>query len=151
GMDADESTLAGKFGRVDRRRKVGSFILGADKVNIFWPNAYYRARNIGPADPGNLQLAIGEDTILHFTFDEIHGWRTDEAGDKEGPRVIVYLLGRSELLDNALVHDGDPVGKGHCLDLIMGHIDGRHLKFMLEMLQFGTHLDAKLGVKVRQR
>ena len=41
--------------------------------------------------------------------------------------------------------------QGHRLDLIVGHIDRRHLQFMLEVLQLGAHLHAQLRVEVGQR
>jgi hypothetical protein len=83
-----------------------------------------------------------------LAVDEVHGRRADEAGDEEVGGTIVDGLRRVELLDGAAVHDGDPVGERHGLDLVMGDIDRRHAKLVLEMLDLRPHGHAELGVKV---
>lgn len=49
----------------------------------------------------------------------------DEAVDKRRDRVIVDLLGGADLLDHALAHHYDAVGKLECLFLVMGKEEGR--------------------------
>ena len=39
-------------------------------------------------------------------------------------RALVNVLGRADLLDHAAVHDGDAVGNGQRLFLIVGDVDG---------------------------
>ncbi|MPM99822.1 hypothetical protein SDC9_147017 [bioreactor metagenome] len=52
------------------------------------------------------------------------------------------------MLDDAAVHDGDAVGDGHCLLLVMCDIDGGDADAVLDLLDHGTHLHAQLGVQV---
>jgi hypothetical protein len=53
-----------------------------------------------------------------------------------------------ELLQAALVHDGDHVGHRHRLDLVVGDVEGRHAELLLEPLDLDAHLQAQLGVEV---
>ena len=66
-------------------------------------------------------------------------------------RVAIDLDGRGGLHDLALVHDADPVGQAHGLDLIMGDIDGGGLAFGQDALQFRPHFQSQKGIEVRQR
>jgi hypothetical protein len=43
------------------------------------------------------------------------------------------------------------VGERHRLDLVMGDIDRRHLKIMLQPFELGPHLDPELGIEIGQR
>src|SRR5262249_3708455 len=45
----------------------------------------------------------------------------DELGDEARPRPVEDLLGRAELDDAPLMHDGDAVGGNHRLGLIVRH------------------------------
>src|SRR3546814_8457172 len=49
----------------------------------------------------------------------------DEVGDEGRRRTSIQGLGTIELLDHALVHDGDPVGEDKGLTLIVRHEDRR--------------------------
>src|SRR5690606_11906342 len=49
----------------------------------------------------------------------------DEAGDEGGGRLLVDLVRRGQLLDQAVLHDGDPVAHGQRLALVMRHVHER--------------------------
>ena len=66
-------------------------------------------------------------------------------------RMVVELLRRADLLDDAVVHHHDPVGQRHRLDLVVRHVDGGGADLLVHLLDLGAHLHAQLGVEVRQR
>lgn len=47
-----------------------------------------------------------------------------EVGHEEGLRIAVKLLRGAHLLHPPLVQEGDPVGDGHGLALVVGHEEG---------------------------
>src|SRR5277367_5624805 len=64
--------------------------------------------------------------ILYQTAgQQIHHRRADESGDKAGPRIVVNLVWRADLVNPPGIHDDDSIGQGHRLDLVVGHIDCR--------------------------
>ena len=77
--------------------------------------------------------------------------RADEAGDEDGARSVVELQRRADLLDAAPVQHHDLVGHGHRFDLVVGDVDHRRIELLVQRLEFDPHLDAQLGVEVRQR
>ena len=66
-------------------------------------------------------------------------------------RVIVEVLRRIDLLQNAVLHDRDAAGHGHGLHLVVGHVDERGGQALVQTGQLGTGLDAQLGIQVRKR
>ena len=66
-------------------------------------------------------------------------------------RMMIEVVRRADLLDAALVHHHDAVGKRHGLDLVVCHVDGRRLHLLVHALDLGAHLHAQLGVEVGQR
>ena len=82
---------------------------------------------------------------------EVHGGRTDEAGDEEVRAARVELLGRPDLLQHAELHDGDAVAHRHRLDLIVRDVDRRRPECLLQLQDLGAGLHAELRVEVRQR
>ena len=57
-----------------------------------------------------------------------------------------------ELLDDAGVHDGDPVGERQRLDLVVRDVDHRRLaEPLVQPLQLDAQLGAELGVEIGQR
>ena len=66
-------------------------------------------------------------------------------------RVVIELVRRADLLDDAAVHDHDPIGQRHGLDLVVGDVDGRGAHLLVHLLDLGAHLHPELGVEVRQR
>ena len=71
---------------------------------------------------------------------EVHRRRADEAGDEQVGRAVVELERRADLLDDAVVHDDDPVGHGHGFDLVVGDVDGGGLQPLVQLLDLGAHL-----------
>ena len=59
--------------------------------------------------------------------------------------------GRVDLLELAHAHDGDAVAHRHRLDLVVRDVDRRRAELALELRDLGAHLDAQLGVEVRER
>ena len=69
------------------------------------------------------------------TVEEVHRRRADEVGDEHAAGPVVDLLRRAELLDHALVHDGDRVGHRHRLDLVVGDVDGGRVDAVVQRAQ----------------
>ena len=64
--------------------------------------------------------------VLHqLRVKEVHLGRADKAGHEQIGRVVKDLLGRADLLDEAILHDDDAVAQGHGLGLVMGDVDKR--------------------------
>src|SRR5207302_9979946 len=74
-----------------------------------------------------------------------------ETGDEQVGGVVVYVPGRSDLLEDAGVHDRDAVAHGHRLDLVMRDVDERGLQLAVELLQLDAGLSAQLRIEVGQR
>ena len=51
----------------------------------------------------------------------------------------------------AVVHDHDPVGQRHRLDLVVRDVDRGGLDQLMDALDLGAHLHAQFGIEVRQR
>ena len=75
----------------------------------------------------------------------------DEAGDELGLRMLVDLGRRADLLDPALVEDGDPVAHRERLFLVVGDVDERDPELALERLELDLHLLAQLQVERAER
>ena len=71
--------------------------------------------------------------------------------DEQVGGVLVDLGGQADLLQDPLVHDGDPVGHSHRLDLVVGDVDGGGLVLDVDVLQLGAHLLAQLGIERAHR
>ena len=61
------------------------------------------------------------------------------------------MLGDVDLLQLPFPQDDDSIAHRHRLDLIVGHVDGRRADLALDAGDLGSHLDAQLGVEVRER
>ncbi len=81
----------------------------------------------------------------HRSVDEIR--LADELRDESGARRFVEIERRSELLDAAAVHDGDPIGQGQGLLLVVGHVDHGDAEAFVQVLQLELHLGAELLVQ----
>ena len=86
-----------------------------------------------------------------LALEQVHARRADEAGDEDIGRIVVDLERRADLLQHAMVHDGDAVGHGHGLELVVGDIDHGLPELALQMLQLGAHHGAEGGVDIGQR
>ena len=81
----------------------------------------------------------------------VHLGRADEARHEQIHWMLKYLRGGANLLDEAVLHDDDPVAERHGLGLVMGYIDKGRVDLFPQENDFGTHLIAELGVQVGQR
>jgi hypothetical protein len=75
----------------------------------------------------------------------------DKAGHEPGPRLRIEHLRPIELLDPAVVHDGDAIRHGDRLALVVRHIDGRHAEPAVQAAQLDLHVLAQTLVEGRQR
>ena len=55
---------------------------------------------------------------------------------------MIKFVRSTDLLDEALVHDHNPVGECHRFDLVVRHINGRCFHLLMYALDLGAHLDA---------
>ena len=74
----------------------------------------------------------------------------NEVGHKLVDGTIVDGVRVANLVDDAALHDNDPVGDGHGLGLVVRDVNGRDARLLLDAAHLGAHLNAKLGVKVRE-
>ena len=65
--------------------------------------------------------------------------------------LLVDLLGRAELLDDAVVHDRDAVRHRERLLLVVRHVDERDPDLALDALELDLHLLAQLEVERAER
>jgi hypothetical protein len=82
---------------------------------------------------------------------EVHRRGADEPGHEQVGRPLVQPLRRVQLDDPPVAHHGDAVAHRHRLDLVVRDVHRRRPEPLLELLDLGTHLDAQLGVEVRER
>ena len=105
-------------------------------------------------DPG-LQLSLNGDcggsaaVGLHLAVQEIAD--ADEARNEGVLGLGVDLVGGADLHDAALLHNGDPVGNGQGLLLVVGDVNGGDAQAALELFDDGAHLHPQLGVQVGKR
>ena len=71
--------------------------------------------------------------------------------DEAVRRPLVDVHRRVDLLDDAVVHEHDPLAERHRFDLVVRDVDDRRLEPLVEPGDFGPHLHAELGVEIRQR
>ncbi|OEI67478.1 phenol hydroxylase [Curtobacterium sp. ER1/6] len=83
--------------------------------------------------------------------EQVHGRRTDEAGDEHVVRLLVEVARRADLLEDAVLEHRDAVAHGERLGLVVRDVDRGDAEAALERRDLGAGLDAELGVEVRQR
>ena len=161
---------AGRLDHFDRRgqhRKPGLLRLQARIVaeQVLRPHAEHHLAVRGASDAGvcgkrqRRGLAVAKRNrdrwtaveLREFAGNEIHRRRAHEAGDEHVGGPVVDGLRLVELLDRALVHDGDAGGERHRLDLVVGDVDRGLADPLMELLDLGAHVDAQLGVEIGQR
>jgi hypothetical protein len=62
--------------------------------------------------------------------------------------MIVRLLWGCILLNDTILHDCDPVAQRHRLNLIVCYVDRGGLELVMELFEFGAHLNAEFGIQV---
>src|SRR5690606_25449198 len=80
---------------------------------------------------------VGNDLAL----EDVHA--ADEFGDVAVYRALVDVHRRADLDNPALVHDGDALGHGHGLFLVVGDHDAGHADPLDDFHQFQLHLRAQ--------
>ena len=81
----------------------------------------------------------------------MHVRHADEARDELALRMLVDLRGRPDLLDPALVEDGEAIGHRERLLLIVRHVDERDPDLALDRLELDLHLLPELEVERAER
>src|SRR6266851_2484304 len=84
-------------------------------------------------------------------LEEVHRRTADEARNERVRGLPVQLLGRVDLLHDALVEHDDPVTERHRLRLVVRDVDRRDAEAPMEIDQLSAHLHAQLRVEVRER
>ena len=75
----------------------------------------------------------------------------DKVGDKGVRRLIVYILGRSDLLNDAVIHNDDGVAHRKRLFLVVRNINECDSHALLDFLQFGLHFLSQLQIQCAER
>jgi len=106
-----------------------------------------RLRELDPEPIGfeHRPRAVADDHAL----DQVGG--AEESGDEAVRGTVVEVHRAPDLLDPALVQNGEAVGGGVRLLLVVGDIDRGEPGLPLEGLELGAHLPPELGIEVRQR
>src|SRR5688572_4139643 len=75
--------------------------------------------------------------------EEVHGWRADEAGYEKVVRVIVQMLRRIKLLQNAFIDDGDTGSHRHGFRLVMRNVNECSLQTLVQLVDLRPHCHAQ--------
>ena len=94
-----------------------------------------------PAEP--------DDLLRDLAGQQVRG--ADEAGHEPRRRALVDIGRGADLLDAALVEDGQPVAHRERLLLVVGHVDERDADLLLDRLELDLHLLAELEVERPER
>ena len=86
--------------------------------------------------------------VQHFCLQNIHRRRADKGRYEGIRRMMINFRRRSNLLNFALIHDGDTMCHRHRLNLVMRYIHHRRLEQLMNLYQLGACLLAQLGIKV---
>ena len=107
-----------------------------------------------PGAAGEALIRAGEYGHAIFDLRDLAGQEVrlaDKLGGEARPRTLVDVLGRADLLNEAVAHDGDAVGKVERLLLIVGDVEESDAGALLDVLQLALHLLAQLQVERAQR
>ena len=82
-----------------------------------------------------------EATIFMYepTLIQVHLWRSDEGSHKGVCRTPIDGLWPIHLVHLAVTHHRHPVTKGHCLHLVMRHVDDCPLNLLVQSLELQPH------------
>src|SRR6266481_5406812 len=98
---------------------------------------------------GPAQGAAVCDAAADFATEQIG--LPDELCGVSRHRTLIDFAGRSDLLESTIAKQGDAVGEGHGLFLVMSDKKEGDADFALESLQFTLHFFAQIGVKRGER
>ena len=99
--------------------------------------------------PAPMMRAVFASRAGDRAFEHVHV--ADEIGDETRVRRLVDLGRRRHLHDLALVHDGDAVGHGHRLFLVVGDDDEGQAELLLQVHQLELRFLAQLLVERAER
>ena len=99
----------------------------------------------------NCTLAYEELATLNLALKYVDGGSTTELSNEEVNGIILNLLGLTNLLNNAKLHNYDHIRNGHCLFLVVCYEYGGNLGFSLNSSDLFTSLKTKTCVKVGER
>ena len=85
----------------------------------------------------------------HRAFDQVRF--AEKAAHERVGRMLVYFSGRSDLIDPAVIQDGDAVGHAHRLFLIVRDVQHGHAEPLLDFLDLDLHLEAQILVEGAER
>ncbi len=141
----------------DALQPVGPLAVGPPDGQAFGAHAYGRGavRLVDAVAPGGDDPPPGQRHLAGNPVDMPHPARqhvvfTDEAGDEEVSRLLVDRLRRSDLLQPALVQDGDTVGHDERFVLVVGDIQERGPRGPVNALELVLHLLPQLPVEGSQ-
>src|SRR5438093_11822544 len=77
--------------------------------------------------------------------------RADEVGNEGRGRLVVDIERIADLLEDAFIHHGDPIGHGEGLLLVVRDVDGRDVQLLLDATDLIAHAHAELRVDIRER
>ena len=101
--------------------------------------------------------AVAEDdgatlgAVFHAARNKVHRRGADKARDEQRRRLIVDILGRTDLLDAAVMHQHNPIGQRHRFHLIVRDINRGGAHALAQLLDLGAHLHAEPRIEVGQR
>ncbi len=139
--------LGGVDRRGDRTVRGGAQVLGAD--------GHHRGAGEGVPDRSGDHLGAG-DRHRDATGNR-PGGGTDQVAIAHELRDVgmggagVEVLRRADLAHRAVAHHHDAVGERERLVLVVGHVDRGGTQHIVDAPDLGAHLQAQLGVEVRQR
>ena len=85
----------------------------------------------------------------HYAVEDV--CLADKVRDKGVDRLVIDVLGRADLLDNAVVHHHHAVAHGQSFLLVVGDIDKGFFGLLLDFLQLELHAFAQLEVERAER
>ncbi len=92
----------------------------------------------------------GGAVYLEAAGQEVHGRRSEEAGDESVGGSVVDLHWLGDLLDSAGAEDAYPVGEGHGLGLVVGDVNAGGGESPAEGFELGSHGEAHGGIDVAE-
>ena len=104
-------------------------------------------RNVNACNRNACLAAVHLDNAVN----KVHLRRSHEACNEEVAGIIIKVLRRVDLLNNAVLHYDDSGAQCHSLGLVMCYIDDRCAESLMELGDFGSHLNTELRVQVGER
>ena len=89
--------------------------------------------------------------LFKVSVEKVHRRSSDKAGDKDIGLIVINMMRGIHLLNDAVFHHADAVSHGHCLDLVVGHVDHGCFQTCMELGDFRPHLHAHFRIKIGKR